>query len=414
MRASAARRAPTTECSSPTATACWARSRTPRTPSRRPFYARGAGWPVRGPKLARYLALPDRDQRVPDAIERRPSASFRSTTAPRQLTEGDPGEPLVESVWVEPYPDERLELEDGYAAPAARYEQREAVELAFVAALQHLPARQRAVLILREVLGFSAREVVAETLDTTVASVNSALQRALKAVDERLPGAGQQAPCASSATSRPARSWNATSTRGGGATSTPARAPGRGRRVLDASLGSMVARSRDDRRLRGARAVCGVRAFPALASGTARRSPTTAWGRPSRYVPAAIDVLRCSPRGRADHRDHRVRLAQDLSALRSAGPAPACCGSVAFRSCEHRALEGRPPRVDRAGRPPALACVYAMDLTVLHLAVPQLSEDLQPTSAQLLWIADIYGFMVAGALITMGTLGDRIGRRRCS
>jgi MFS transporter, DHA2 family, multidrug resistance protein len=61
----------------------------------------------------------------------------------------------------------------------------------------------------------------------------------------------------------------------------------------------------------------------------------------------------------------------------------------------------------------ALACVvYAMDLTVLHLAVPSLSEDLKPTSAQLLWIVDIYGFMVAGALITMGTLGDRIGRRR--
>src|SRR5688500_7739308 len=61
----------------------------------------------------------------------------------------------------------------------------------------------------------------------------------------------------------------------------------------------------------------------------------------------------------------------------------------------------------------ALACVvYAMDLTVLHLAVPSLSADLQPTSAQLLWIIDIYGFMVAGALITMGTLGDRIGRRR--
>ncbi|HEV2903309.1 MAG TPA: MFS transporter [Gaiellaceae bacterium] len=60
-----------------------------------------------------------------------------------------------------------------------------------------------------------------------------------------------------------------------------------------------------------------------------------------------------------------------------------------------------------------LACVvYAMDLTVLHLALPQLSADLEPTSAQLLWIADIYGFMVAGLLITMGTLGDRIGRRR--
>ncbi|MGH2523638.1 MAG: MFS transporter, partial [Anaerolineales bacterium] len=61
----------------------------------------------------------------------------------------------------------------------------------------------------------------------------------------------------------------------------------------------------------------------------------------------------------------------------------------------------------------ALACVlYAMDLTVLHLAVPSLSADLKPSSTQLLWIVDIYGFLVAGSLITMGTLGDRIGRRR--
>jgi DHA2 family multidrug resistance protein-like MFS transporter len=61
----------------------------------------------------------------------------------------------------------------------------------------------------------------------------------------------------------------------------------------------------------------------------------------------------------------------------------------------------------------ALACVlYVMDLTVLHLAIPEISEDLKPSSAQLLWIIDIYGFMVAGSLITMGTLGDRIGRRR--
>jgi len=61
----------------------------------------------------------------------------------------------------------------------------------------------------------------------------------------------------------------------------------------------------------------------------------------------------------------------------------------------------------------ALACLlYAMDLTVLHLAVPSLSADLRPSSAQLLWITDIYGFMVAGFLVTMGTLGDRIGRRR--
>src|SRR6185503_16243961 len=55
---------------------------------------------------------------------------------------------------------------------------------------------------------------------------------------------------------------------------------------------------------------------------------------------------------------------------------------------------------------------YSMDLTVLHLAVPALTRDLAPSSAQLLWIIDIYGFLVAGSLITAGTLGDRIGRRR--
>jgi RNA polymerase sigma-70 factor, ECF subfamily len=103
----------------------------------------------------------------------------------------DVAAPLVESTWVEPYPDELLGISDGYAAPGARYEQREAVELAFIASLQHLPANQRAALILRDVLGFSAREA-AERLDTSVASVNSALQRARKTVDERLPERSQQ------------------------------------------------------------------------------------------------------------------------------------------------------------------------------------------------------------------------------
>src|SRR5690606_8215713 len=61
----------------------------------------------------------------------------------------------------------------------------------------------------------------------------------------------------------------------------------------------------------------------------------------------------------------------------------------------------------------ALPCLlYSMDLTVLILAVPHLSADLGPTGAQMLWIVDIYGFLVAGSLITMGTLGDRIGRRK--
>src|SRR3954451_17398266 len=56
--------------------------------------------------------------------------------------------------------------------------------------------------------------------------------------------------------------------------------------------------------------------------------------------------------------------------------------------------------------------LIVMDVTVLHLAVPHLTEQLKPTSSQLLWIVDIYGFMIAGSLITMGTLGDRIGRRK--
>ena len=105
----------------------------------------------------------------------------------------DPHDGLADEIrdvpWMEPYPDAALEA--GYAAPEARYERRESVELAFVAALQHLPARQRAVLILRDVLGFSGAEV-AEQLDATPEAVYSALQRAHKAVDERLPERSQQ------------------------------------------------------------------------------------------------------------------------------------------------------------------------------------------------------------------------------
>jgi RNA polymerase sigma-70 factor, ECF subfamily len=127
-----------------------------------------------------------------DQIARRPKRVLPIDYGPATDPHLGPGEPLVESVWIDPYPDETLGVDDRSAAPDARYERRESVELAFIAALQHLPANQRAVLILREVLGFSAKEV-AGTLGTTVASVNSALQRARTAVDERVPAQSQQA-----------------------------------------------------------------------------------------------------------------------------------------------------------------------------------------------------------------------------
>src|SRR3954451_22045929 len=107
-------------------------------------------------------------------IQRRPKRVLPIAYGPSTDPFTGPGQPITETVWLEPYPD--TDLEDGLAGPEARYEQRESVELAFIAALQNLPATQRAVLILREVLGFSAKEV-AEALEMTVAGVNSSLQR---------------------------------------------------------------------------------------------------------------------------------------------------------------------------------------------------------------------------------------------
>ena len=145
-------------------------------------------------------------------------------------------------------------------APDARYEQREAVELAFIAALQHLPATQRAVLILREVLGFSAREA-AESLDTSVASVNSALQRARRTLADRLPERSQQETLRSLGDERVRElveafvdAWSR------GDVEALSGAARRGRRLLDAAVVDVVAGRRDARRASRAepRGVCAL------------------------------------------------------------------------------------------------------------------------------------------------------------
>ena len=134
------------------------------------------------------------------------------------MAEPPPPTRLAGPVWVEPYPDVLLDgLPDSTPGPEARYDAKESIELAFVTALQHLPPRQRAVLALRDVLGYPAADL-AGMLDTTEASVKGALQRARAALQARLPAGRESAPSRTppaSATSRavsPPPSETATST----------------------------------------------------------------------------------------------------------------------------------------------------------------------------------------------------------
>jgi RNA polymerase sigma-70 factor (TIGR02960 family) len=114
---------------------------------------------------------------------------------PREIPAmAEPLEPTrrIEPVWLEPYPDALLEsVPDRAPGPAARYEARESIELSFIVALQHLPPRQRAALVLGDVLGFRTAEV-AEMLDTGEASVKGALQRARATLRARLPAADRE------------------------------------------------------------------------------------------------------------------------------------------------------------------------------------------------------------------------------
>jgi RNA polymerase sigma-70 factor (TIGR02960 family) len=119
------------------------------------------------------------------ASRRRPEEMQRMTGMTEPTRRGEP-------VWLEPYPDVLLEgIPDAAPGPEARYETREAMELAFIVGLQHLPPQQRAVIVLRDVLGFRSAEV-AEMLDTTEPSVNSLLRRAREAFESRLPAAGRE------------------------------------------------------------------------------------------------------------------------------------------------------------------------------------------------------------------------------
>jgi RNA polymerase sigma-70 factor (TIGR02960 family) len=149
-------------------------------------------------------------------LNARRSASRRPATA-WDIPEVEPPEPtrLGEVVWLQPFPDALLEgAVDAPPGPEARYEQTEAVSLAFVAALQLLPPRQLAVLVLRDVLGFQAREV-AGMLDSTVESVNSALKRARASLRRhRPPTAGREpapaaAPAEAAVVARFVRAWEA-------------------------------------------------------------------------------------------------------------------------------------------------------------------------------------------------------------
>jgi RNA polymerase sigma-70 factor (ECF subfamily) len=100
--------------------------------------------------------------------------------------DSQPGKSMPHAPSIQQYREGTVDSVEGAVPLEARYERREALELAFIAALRHIPARQRSVLILRDVLGFSAKEA-ADALGTTVASVNGALLRARRTAEERLP-----------------------------------------------------------------------------------------------------------------------------------------------------------------------------------------------------------------------------------
>ena len=267
------------------------------------------------------------------ASRRRPEDLPRLTEMPEPTRR-------AESIWLEPYPDVLLEgIPDQAPGPEARYETKEAIALAFIVGLQHLPPQQRAVLVLRDVLGFRAEEV-AKMLDTTATSVNSLLRRARAAFESRLPAAGRErAPLPDSKSERDAVGSFADAIEAG-------------------DIDAMVALLTDDAWLTMPPEPSEYqgpdrdRRVPARPRGPARRAAAAganACKRPARVrlLPphpqyrhrAAARTVRPHARRRPDLRDHLVRRHQRLSPVRTAADAAVrrvLRRSVAAGEHEHR------------------------------------------------------------------------------
>ena len=363
------------------------------------------------------------------AIERRPKRVLPVDYGPPGDPHDAPEGPLVEPVWLEPYPDETLA--DGLASPEARYEQRESVELAFIAALQHLPARQRAVLLLRDVLGFAPAEIAA-ALDATPASIYSALQRAHAAVEERLPARSQQATLRAlgderlrEVVERYVTAWEA-----GDVAAIVAL-------LTDDATFAMPPRPSWYRGPRGDRHVprrppagprgrlapscpCGANGQPALRllprgpGPRAARRPRDRAAHPRRRgadrrrhgVPRAVGGVRAlRPAARASRRSRRwIRRVRRISTHE---PTPFPRRSM-------------PTQRDEASRSRgwvlALASVAsfmaALDTLVVTTALTTIRLDLGASIEQLEWTVNAYNLSFAVLLMTAAALGDRFGRRR--
>lgn len=229
------------------------------------------------------------------------------------------GGPASEVAWLDPYPDAWLEgIADAAPGPEARYEQAEAVQLAFVAAIQRLPPRQRAVLLLRDVLAWSAGET-AGLRDASVAAVNSALQRARHAgapvprrTTQRPVGAGGAAAGAAGAL-RPGL--------GGRRSRRRRRAAARRRGAAHAALGAVVPRTGGDPRLLRLGLAARERwALPSRAhrgERAARLCPVRPW--PGGAGVAGARALAAHPPGRRDRRPDRLHRPAALRRVRPTG-----------------------------------------------------------------------------------------------